>query len=59
MRLLRMAIAFSLGYVLGARAGRDRYEEIAAFAKTRLGPRAAKLPARDEHGRFVARRAQT
>jgi hypothetical protein len=54
-----MAIAFSVGYVLGTQAGRDRYEEIVAFAKTLLGESAATLPARDEHGRFVARQAQT
>jgi hypothetical protein len=53
---LRMTAAFAIGYVLGARAGRDRYDEIIDSARRVLGrpPTAASRPPRDEHGRFVS-----
>lgn len=33
MRILRTALVLGAGYVLGARAGRERYEQIAATAQ--------------------------
>lgn len=33
MRLIRSSIVFGTGYVLGARAGKERYEQIAAAAQ--------------------------
>jgi hypothetical protein len=51
-----MVVAFAVGFVLGARAGRDRYEALAAFAQKLLGEDSPELPRRDEHGRFVARK---
>jgi len=40
MRKLMLLAVFALGYVLGARAGRERYEQLSgAFDKVRRDPR--------------------
>ncbi|GAA1622265.1 hypothetical protein [Actinoplanes couchii] len=33
MKILRLATGFAVGYVLGSRAGRDKYEQIVAKAR--------------------------
>jgi hypothetical protein len=33
MRKLSLLVGFGIGYVLGARAGRERYEELVKFAQ--------------------------
>ncbi|GAA4605367.1 putative TIM-barrel enzyme [Actinoplanes octamycinicus] len=33
MRMLKLAAGFAVGYVLGTRAGREKYEEIAATSR--------------------------
>ena len=58
MGWLGIVVAFAVGYVLGAYAGRDRYEEFAALAHKLLGDNPTQLPPRDERGRFVPREGQ-
>ncbi|WP_229070161.1 hypothetical protein [Actinoplanes sp. DH11] len=41
MRLLTLAAGLATGYVLGTRAGRERYEQIAAAARKAAGSPAA------------------
>ena len=33
MKMLKLAVGFAAGYVLGTRAGREKYEQIAASAR--------------------------
>ncbi|BEL04263.1 hypothetical protein Q0Z83_024540 [Actinoplanes sichuanensis] len=33
MKVLKLAVGFAAGYVLGSRAGREKYEQIAAAAR--------------------------
>src|SRR5687768_8670246 len=48
MRIMKLAAGLATGYVLGARAGRDKYERIAAAVRTvSAGPGAA--PAEADH----------
>jgi hypothetical protein len=45
MRVVKLAAGLAAGYVLGARAGRERYEQIAAAVRTVSGRPAAPEPA--------------
>jgi SLT domain-containing protein len=33
MKVLKLAAGFAVGYVVGSRAGREKYEQIAAYAR--------------------------
>ncbi|WP_436535616.1 hypothetical protein [Actinoplanes sp. HUAS TT8] len=33
MKVLKLAVGFAAGYVLGTRAGREKFEQIAAYAR--------------------------
>lgn len=62
MSKLTVAVVFAAGYVVGARAGRDRYEQIRASAqKVAENPRvqAAASTAKDKAGEVAASVAET
>ena len=62
MSKLTLAVAFAAGYVVGARAGRDRYEQIRAGAqKVAENPRvqAAAGAAKDKAGEVATSVAET
>jgi hypothetical protein len=60
MGKLSVVAAFAVGYVAGARAGRERYEEIVALASRLMSHRpgtSASQRLRDARGRFVSAKA--
>ncbi|MCY1136540.1 hypothetical protein OWR29_00915 [Actinoplanes sp. Pm04-4] len=48
MRVIKLATGLAIGYVLGSRAGREKYDQIVATA--RKARRSASTPAQDEPG---------